>query len=42
MTLEGDIREIAYEDACQAHFGLVLRQAVEERFGSSERPEGLS
>ncbi|MEC9465767.1 MAG: ATP-binding cassette domain-containing protein [Myxococcota bacterium] len=42
MILEGDIREVAYADACQAHFGLVLRQAVDTRFGSCERPEDLS
>ena len=41
LMIGGDIREIAYDDECHEHFGLVIRQVVEERFGISELPEEL-
>jgi ABC-type Mn2+/Zn2+ transport system ATPase subunit len=41
LMIGGDIREIAYDDECRDHFGLVIRNVVEERFGITEVPEEL-
>ncbi|MBT6175742.1 MAG: ATP-binding cassette domain-containing protein [Deltaproteobacteria bacterium] len=39
LIIDGDIREIAYDDECRDHFGLIIQQVVEERFGITELPE---
>jgi ABC-type Mn2+/Zn2+ transport system ATPase subunit len=39
LIIDGDIREIAYDDECRDHFGLIIQQVVEARFGITELPE---
>lgn len=39
LIIDGDIREIAYDDECRDHFGLIIQQVIEERFGITELPE---
>ena len=42
LMIGGDIRQIAYDDECRDHFGLVIRHVVEERFGITKLPEEFS
>ena len=39
LIIDGDTRQIAYDDECRDHFGLIIQQVVEERFGIKELPE---
>ena len=39
LLIQGDIRDVAYDDECREHFGLTLRHVVEERFQITRSPE---
>ena len=36
LLIQGDIRDVAYDDECREHFGLILRHVIDERFNISE------
>lgn len=36
LLIQGDIRDVAYDDECREHFGLILRHVIDERFNISD------
>ena len=42
LLIQGDIRDVAYDDECREHFGLILRHVIDERFKISDWPESIN